>query len=114
METENDDNVFDYSRLPTENCRVKFKNYDSLEGDNDLKHTLSCHLDAFIFSNSKRNMTTFIGEIKEFYKNSIYYGDTNSFYIEKNYWDVLDWDVYLLVFNARVNMITIPEANFTV
>ena len=35
-------------------------------------------------------MNTFIREIHEFYNNSIYYGDTDSLYIEKKHWDVLD------------------------
>ena len=35
-------------------------------------------------------MNNFIGEINGFYNNSIYYGDTDSLYIEKKYWDVLD------------------------
>ena len=47
-------------------------------------------LGAFILSNSKRIMNNFIREINGFYNNSIYYGDTDSLYIEKKYWDVLD------------------------
>ena len=35
-------------------------------------------------------MNNFIREIKEFFINSIYYGDTDSLYIEKNFSDVLD------------------------
>ena len=35
-------------------------------------------------------MNNFIREINAFYNNSIYYGDTDSLYIEKKYWDVLD------------------------
>ena len=35
-------------------------------------------------------MSNFIREINGFYNNSIYYGDTDSLYIEKKYWDVLD------------------------
>ena len=35
-------------------------------------------------------MNNFIREINGFYNNSIYYGDTDSLYIEKKYWDVLD------------------------
>ena len=35
-------------------------------------------------------MTTFIREINGFYINSIYYGDTDSLYVEKKYWDALD------------------------
>ena len=79
METEYDDNVLDYWSLPTQKCRVKFKNYDGLGSDRDVENKFSSHLDAFIFSNSKRNMTGFIGEMKKFYNNSFYYSDTDSF-----------------------------------
>ena len=48
------------------------------------------HLGAFILSNSKRIMSRFIREINGFYSNNIYYGDTDSIYTQKKYWDVLD------------------------
>ena len=35
-------------------------------------------------------MNKVIREINGFYNNSIYYGDTDSLYIEKKDWDVLD------------------------
>ena len=35
-------------------------------------------------------MNKFIIEINFFYENNIYYTDTDSLYIEKKYWDVLD------------------------
>ena len=35
-------------------------------------------------------MNNFIREINGFYENNIYYTDTDSLYIEKKYWDVLD------------------------
>ena len=35
-------------------------------------------------------MNSFIRELNGFYNNSLYYGDTESLYIEKKYWDVLD------------------------
>ena len=37
-------------------------------------------------------MKNFIREINGFYRNSIYYGDTNSVYIGRKYWHVLDKD----------------------
>ena len=55
-----------------------------------MKITLPSHLGAFILGNSKRIMNNFIREINGFYNNSIYYGDTDSLYIEKKHWDVLD------------------------
>ena len=35
-------------------------------------------------------MNNFIREINGFFNKSVYYGDTDSLYIEKRYWDVLD------------------------
>ena len=91
MGTEYDENVLDYWKLPNGNYIVKLKKKDDgSEGGNDVKNTLPSHLGAFILSNSKRIMNNFIREINGFYNNSIYYGDTDSLYIEKTYWDVLD------------------------
>ena len=90
METEYDENVLDYWKLPDGSYIVKFKKDDGLEGGNDVKNTLPSHLGAFMLSNSKRNMNNFIREINAFYNSSKYYGDTDSVYIEKKFWDVLD------------------------
>ena len=90
METEYDENVLDYWKLPNGNYIVKLKKDDGLEGDNDVKNTLPSHLGAFILSNSKRIMNNFVREINAFHNNAIFYTDTDSLYIEKKYWDVLD------------------------
>ena len=90
MKTEFDENVLDYWKLPKGNYIVKMKKDDGLDDDCDIKNTLPAVLGAFILSNSKRIMNNFIREINGFYNNSIYYGDTDSLYIEKKYWDVLD------------------------
>ena len=89
MKTEFDENVLDYWRLPNGNYIVKMKEDDGLD-DCDIKNTLPAVLGAFILSNTKRIMNKFIREINGFYNNSIYYGDTDSLYTEKKYWDVLD------------------------
>ena len=47
-------------------------------------------LRCILSSNSKRIMNKIIREISGFYNNSYYYGDTDSLYIEKKLWDVLD------------------------
>ena len=60
METEHDDNVLDYWKLPNGNYIVKFKKDDGLEGDNDFKNTLPCQLGSFNLSNSKRKMNSFL------------------------------------------------------
>ena len=66
------------------------KKDDGLDGDNDIKNTLPSQLRAFILSNSNRIMNKFVREINGFYNNSIYYGDTDSLYVEKKYWNILD------------------------
>ena len=90
MKTEFDESVLDYWKLPNGNYLVKMKKEDGLDDDCDIKNTLPAVLGAFILSNSKRIMNNFIREINGFYNYSIYYGDTDSLYIEKKYWDVLD------------------------
>ena len=90
MKTEFDENALEHWRLPNGNYIVKMKKDDGLDDDCDIKNTVPAVLGAFILSNSKRNMNNFIREINGFYNNSIYYGDTDSLYIEKKYWDVLD------------------------
>ena len=91
MKTEYDGNALDYWRLPNGTYMVKFEKYDALDdGNNDVKNTLPAQLGAFFSSNSKRIMNEFIREIKGFYNNSIYYGDTDSLLLEKKFWDVLD------------------------
>ena len=62
---------------------------DGLDGDYDIKNTLPAVLGAFVLGNSIRIMNKFIGEKNRFYNNNIYYTDTESLYIKKNYWDVL-------------------------
>ena len=77
METEFDENVLDYWKLPNGNYIVKMKKDDGLDDDCDIKKTLPAVLGAFILANSKRIMNNFIREINGFYNNSIYYGDTD-------------------------------------
>ena len=84
------ENVLDYWKLPNGTYIVKMKQDHGLDVDCDIKNTLPAVLGAFILSNSKRIMNNFIREINGFYNNSIYYGDTDSFYIEKKFWDNLD------------------------
>ena len=46
METEYDDSVIDYWKLPKGSYIVNLKKDDGIEGDNDIKKTLPCHLCA--------------------------------------------------------------------
>ena len=48
------------------------------------------HLGAFILSNSKRIMNSFIHAIGRFYSNDVYYTDTDSLYIENEHSEKLD------------------------
>ena len=66
------------------------KKDDGLYYDCDIKKTLPAVLRTFVLSNSKRIMNSFIREINALYNNSTYYGDTDSLYIEKKFWDVLE------------------------
>ena len=90
MKTEFDENVLDYWRLPNGNYIVKMKKDDGLDDDCDIKNTLPAVLGAFILANSRRIMNKFIREVNGFYENNVYYTDTDSLYIEKKYWDLLD------------------------
>ena len=63
---------------------------DRLGDDCDIKNILLAVLGAFILSNSERIMNNFITEINGFYNNSIYFGGTDTLYIENKNWEVLD------------------------
>ena len=82
-----DDIALDYWKLPNGNYIEKFKKDDGLDGENDVKNPSPSHLGAFVSSNSKRFMNNFFCGA---YNLSIYYGDTDSLYIERKSWDVLD------------------------
>ena len=90
METEYDDNVLEYWRLPYGHYIVKLEKDGGLDGDNDVKNTLPSHLGAFLLSITKRIMDNFIIEGNGFCNNSIHYGDTDNVYLEWKYWDVLN------------------------
>ena len=90
MKTEFDENVLDCWRLPNGNYIAKMKKDVRLNDYCDIKNTLPAVLGAFIIANSGRIMNKFIREINGLYENNIYYTDTDSLYIEKKYWDVLD------------------------
>ena len=64
MQTEYDDNVIDYWKLPNKNYIVKMKKDDGLDDDGcDIKNTLPALLGAFLLSNSKRIMNDFVREM---------------------------------------------------
>ena len=83
METEYDENVLDYWKLPNGNYIVKLKKNDGSNADNDVKNTLPSPLGAFILSNSEQFMKIFIREVNGFYNKSIYDENTDSVYISE-------------------------------
>ena len=83
IQTESDDNVLEYWKLPNENYNVKIEKDDILNGDIKVKNTLPPDLGSFILSNSKRIMKNSIREINGFHNIIIFYGDADSLYMEK-------------------------------
>ena len=53
-------------------------------------NTLPLELAAFVLSTIKRFMNSFIHAIDGFYKNDVYYTDSDCFCIENKHWDKLD------------------------
>ena len=90
MKTEYDEIDLHYWKLPKENSILKMKKDDGVDDDCEKKNNLHAHLGAFILSSSKRLLKVSFGEIDAFYKIKIYYSDTDSLYIEKKNWGVLD------------------------
>ena len=90
MKTEFDENVLEYWKLPDANYIVKMKKGDGLDDDCDIETTLPEVLGAFILGNNRRIIDKFIREKKRFFKINIFYTDSDSLYIEKKYWDVLN------------------------
>ena len=71
-------------------------NYIEMIDDKDLGdevkklNTMLLHLGSFALSNSKRIMNSFIHAINGFHTNDVYYGDTDSLYIENKHREKLD------------------------
>ena len=85
MMSEYDERVKDYWKLSHENYIVKMIDDKGLEDDVKKSNTMPLHLGAFVLSNSKRIMNNFIHPINTFYTNDIYYGDTDSLYLENKH-----------------------------
>ena len=56
METELDENVLEYWKLPNGNYIVKMKKDDGLDDDCDIKNTLPAVFGAFILANSRQSL----------------------------------------------------------
>ena len=90
MMTEYDERVLDYQKINHGNNIVKMKDDAGLEDEVQKVNTMPVHLGAFVLSNIKRIMNKFIHAINGFYTNDVYYGDTDSLYLESKHWDELD------------------------
>ena len=66
METEFNYNILDYWKLANGSYIIKMEKDVGLDGDKDVKNTLTSHLGAFILHNSKRILNKFFGEINDF------------------------------------------------
>ena len=68
MQTEYDENVWDYRKSPCEFYTVKMKKDVGLDDNgSDIEITLPAHLEAFILSNTQRIMNNFVREKKRFF-----------------------------------------------
>ena len=90
MKTEFDERVKDYWKLANGNYTVKLALDEGIDKEIEEKNKMPSHLGAFILSNSKRIMNKFVTVIDGFKTNNVYYQDTDSLYIEKKYWNLLD------------------------
>ena len=90
MMTEYDERVKDYWKISGINYIVKMIDDVGLEDEVKKLNTMPLHLGAFVLSNSKRIMNSFIHAINGFYTNDVYYTYTSSLYIENKHWDKLD------------------------
>ena len=61
-----------------------------LEDEVKKLNTMPLHLGAFVLSNSERIMNNFIKAFDGFFGNDVHYSDTDSVYIENNYWNEVD------------------------
>ena len=90
MKTEYDERVKDYWKLPNGDYIVQLSLDEGIDGEIDNKNTMPSQLGAFILSDSKRIMNNFVEVIDGFKTNNVFYQDTDSLYIEKKHWDILN------------------------
>ena len=90
MMSEYDERVKDFWTISHGIYIVEMNDDKGLEDEVKKLNTMPLHLGAFVLSNSRRNMNKFLHAINGFYTNDVYYGNTDSVYIEKKHWDKLD------------------------
>lgn len=102
LKTNFDERIYSYQKLMNDLYFVETEDFE-LEMNTDKSRDKSrdksmddftsympSHLGAFILSHSKRIMNNFIECIDGFKQPKIYYGDTDSIYITKDNWEVLN------------------------
>ena len=91
MKTTYDDRVKDFIPLKNENCLVNMKDHDGVDdiGVSKKINSQPFQFESLILSRSKRLMIDVILALDGFKNNEIYYGDTDSKYIDKDDIDVL-------------------------
>ena len=90
MKTEYVERVEDYWKLPNGDYIVQIFLDEGVDTPVDNKNTMPSQLGAFILSNSKNLMNNFVEVIDGFKTNNVFYQDTDSLYIEKKHWDILN------------------------
>ena len=83
-----DDRVKEWFPLKKDNLIVKLDDDNGVDDYDKAKskNTMLFHFGSFISSPSERLMNDVIQQKDGFYKIRIYYTDTDSLYIQKNYW----------------------------
>ena len=69
---------------------MKIEQHEGEECEVDIKNTMQGLFGSFLWSNRRRIMNTFIRGIIGFKTMNVFFTDTESLYIEKKHWDVLD------------------------
>ena len=90
MKSEYDEKVKAYWRISHGNYIVKMIDDAGLEDEVKKLNTMPLHLGSFVLSNSKKITNNFLHAINGFCTNDVYYGDTDSVYIENKHWHNLD------------------------
>ena len=90
MMTASDERVLDYQKINYGKNIVEMKDDEGLQDEVKKVNTMPLHLGAFVLSNKKRIMNSFIHAIDGFYTNDVYYTDTDALCIENKHWDRLN------------------------
>ena len=92
-----DDRVKEWFPLKNGNLMVKLQDDEGVDNFDKAKwaNTMPSHFGSFVLSHSKRLLNGVIRQICGFFTNRIHYTDTDSLYIQKNYWSSLVEDGFV-------------------